>query len=613
MRRLLVTICILLAFCATARAQTKISALPEATTVTSDDLLVVVDSPASAGATKKITFGNFGIALFGSKTTTDLTEGSNLYWTTSRFNTAFGGKSTTDLAEGTNLYWTTARFTSAFGGKSTTDLSEGSNLYFTNTRADTRADLRIAAALGVTVQAFNSHLSAISGLTPTANDILQFKSGAWANRTIAQVKADLSFSFSDIGGTISTGQQPSTTVNSVVNDTNINGSISGQALTFSWAGTLGKSRQHAATVYTDQANTYSAGAQDFGSASSLKVPTSAGASPNAAGQVAYDSTANLYKGFNGTALKTFAFTDSNITGNAATATALAANGSNCSAGNAAAGVDAAGAAEGCAALPANTSSTASQFFTSYNSTSGAFTKAQPAFSDVSGTCSIAQGCTGQTSKAAGFDALSPNSTLGDFTYHNGTNNVRLAGNTAAAKKFLTQTGNGTISAAPGWNAIVAGDIPDISATYGLASMMPVYARVTGSNATTTSTTLVDVTGLNVPLAANSVYEFVANLTGNGADSNGVKFGVNYSAAGATVEAGIYADVAGTGTRTRRINALGSATLQSFFTSSNDVAALIQGTITTGANAGNITIQHLKGTSGTSTIYIGSFLKVTKIQ
>lgn len=608
MRRILLTISIALAFCAPARAQ-KISDLPAATAATSDDLLTVVDSPASSPATKKITFGNFAISLFGSKTTTDLAEGTNLYWTSARFNTAFGAKSTTDLSEGSNLYWTAARFNSAFGGKSTTDLSEGSNLYFTNTRAD----LRIAAALGVTVQAFNSHLSAIAGLSPSANDVLQFKSGAWANRTMGQLKTDLSFTFSDIGGTISTGQQPSTTVNSIVNDTNINGSISGQALTFSWAGTLGKSRQHAATVYTDQANTFGAFAQDFGSASSLKVPTSAGASPAAAGLFAYDSTANVYKGHNGTALKTFAFTDSNITGNAATATALAANGSNCSAGSAAAGVDASGAAEGCAALPANTTSTSNQFLTSYNSTTGAFTKAQPGFSDVSGTASISQGGTGQTSKAAGFDALSPNSTLGDLTYHNGTNNVRLAGSTSASKRFFTQTGNGSVSAAPGWNAIVAGDIPDISATYGLAANMPVYARVTGSNATTSSTTLVDVTGMSVALSANSVYEFVANITGNGADSNGVKFGVNYSAAGATVEAGIFADVAGTGMRSRRINALNSATAQSFFTSSNDVAALIQGTITTGANAGNITIQHLKGTSGTSTIYTGSYLKVTKIQ
>ena len=41
--------------------------------------------------------------------TTDLSEGSNLYYTQGRFDTAFSAKSTTGLAEGTNLYYTTAR------------------------------------------------------------------------------------------------------------------------------------------------------------------------------------------------------------------------------------------------------------------------------------------------------------------------------------------------------------------------------------------------------------------------------------------------------------------------------------------------------------------------
>lgn len=43
--------------------------------------------------------------------------------------------STTNLAEGTNLYYTAARFDTAFAAKTTTDLSEGSNLYFTDERA----------------------------------------------------------------------------------------------------------------------------------------------------------------------------------------------------------------------------------------------------------------------------------------------------------------------------------------------------------------------------------------------------------------------------------------------------------------------------------------------
>lgn len=54
-------------------------------------------------------------------------------------------------------------------------------------------------------------------------------------------------------------------------------------------------------VRTDQANTYSTGAQNFTSATSLTVPVSAGAAVTASGQIAYDSTANaLEYGSNGT-------------------------------------------------------------------------------------------------------------------------------------------------------------------------------------------------------------------------------------------------------------------------------------------------------------------------
>lgn len=54
-------------------------------------------------------------------------------------------------------------------------------------------------------------------------------------------------------------------------------------------------------VRTDQANTYSTGAQSFSSATSLTLPVSAGAAPTANGAIAFDSTANdLEYGDNGT-------------------------------------------------------------------------------------------------------------------------------------------------------------------------------------------------------------------------------------------------------------------------------------------------------------------------
>ena len=56
-------------------------------------------------------FGRVGnvVGQAGDYTTSIVAEGTNLYYTQARFNTAFGNKTTTDLAEGTNLYYTDAR------------------------------------------------------------------------------------------------------------------------------------------------------------------------------------------------------------------------------------------------------------------------------------------------------------------------------------------------------------------------------------------------------------------------------------------------------------------------------------------------------------------------
>ena len=72
---------------------------------------------------------------------------------------------------------------------------------------------------------------------------------------------------------------------------------------------------------------------------------------------------------------------------------------------------------------------------------------------------IANGGTGASTAINGFNALSPVTTLGDIIYRDATNNVRLAGNTTATKNFLTQTGSGSVSAAPAWGVIAAGDLP----------------------------------------------------------------------------------------------------------------------------------------------------------
>jgi hypothetical protein len=63
----------------------------------------------------------------------------------------------------------------------------------------TAADARVAAAVGVTVQAFDSDLSTLAGLTPTTDNFIQSKAGAWASRTVAQVKTDLGLTGTNSG------------------------------------------------------------------------------------------------------------------------------------------------------------------------------------------------------------------------------------------------------------------------------------------------------------------------------------------------------------------------------------------------------------------------------
>lgn len=93
--------------------------------------------PNASLTNSSITINSQSVALGGSVTltTTNIAEGTNLYWTNARFDSRFGTKTTTDLAEGTNLYYTQARFNTAFAAKTTTDLAEGTNLYYTDARA----------------------------------------------------------------------------------------------------------------------------------------------------------------------------------------------------------------------------------------------------------------------------------------------------------------------------------------------------------------------------------------------------------------------------------------------------------------------------------------------
>ena len=69
------------------------------------------------------------------------------------FDSDFAQKTTNDLTEGSNLYYTTARANSAFdvrlATKTTTDIAEGTGLYFTNERVDDRVFALLHAGEGI--------------------------------------------------------------------------------------------------------------------------------------------------------------------------------------------------------------------------------------------------------------------------------------------------------------------------------------------------------------------------------------------------------------------------------------------------------------------------------
>ena len=109
-------------------------------------------------STDKWTFSNDGSTFYNiPASTSDLAEGTNLYYTDGRFDTRFGTKDTDDLAEGTtNKYYATSLFNTDFATKTTSDLTEGTNLYFTDDRANSAIKANISGAFGITVNADNS-------------------------------------------------------------------------------------------------------------------------------------------------------------------------------------------------------------------------------------------------------------------------------------------------------------------------------------------------------------------------------------------------------------------------------------------------------------------------
>ena len=89
---------------------------------------------------------------------------------------SIGNHTTTNLSEGTNLYYTDTRFDNRLATKTTDNLTEGStNLYFTNTRADAR----------IGASSINS-LSDVTITSANTGESLVWNGSAWINQAQAQ-------------------------------------------------------------------------------------------------------------------------------------------------------------------------------------------------------------------------------------------------------------------------------------------------------------------------------------------------------------------------------------------------------------------------------------------
>jgi hypothetical protein len=107
----------------------------------------------------------------------------------------------------------------------------------------------------------------------------------------------------------------------------------------------------------------------------------------------------------------------------------------------------------------------------------------------------------------------PMTTLGDVLYENATPAAaRLAGNTTTTKKYLTQTGTGSASAAPAWGTIAAADVPTLNQnTSGTAGNITGVAAI-ANGGTGQATAYAAAVALGVPVAIARGSVTLANST-----------------------------------------------------------------------------------------------------
>jgi len=178
-------------------------------------------------------------------------------------------------------------------------------------------------------------------------------------------------------------------------------------------------------------------------------------------------------------------------------------------------------------------------------------------------CVAANNLSDVNNAATAFNNLSPLTTLGDTLYGGASGfDTRLAGNITTSKLFQTQTGSGSVSAAPVWAAIVAADVPTLNqSTTGTALNVTGTVAIAngGTGATTAAAALTALGGASLT-AANAF---------SGVQTYGTAATVNLNSSSIVLGGGL---ITGTATMGGNLNIVNGQFISGsgsfFFTTSN---------------------------------------------
>lgn len=153
----------------------------------------------------------------------------------------------------------------------------------------------------------------------------------------------------------------------------------------------------------------------------------------------------------------------------------------------------------------------------------------------------------------------------------------------------------------------------------IPAWIPRYALKTGNESVTSSTTLQDDDQLTLTVAANKTYSFDGKLIISGATAGDFRWAFTFPA-GATFALGGYGLAAAATTTSGDVetttfpSAVSGTLISTFGVSATGSGVHIFGLLTTGANAGSITLQWAQGTSsGTPTVVsAGSHLRLEEV-